>query len=41
VVVYDHGFYTSSGFGCELGDDVIILVFGTTSGLHYYWSLSL
>jgi hypothetical protein len=33
----DGGFYTSSGFGGELvGDDVMILVFDTTSGLHYY-----
>jgi hypothetical protein len=31
------GFYTSYGFGGELGDDVMILVFDTTSGLHYYW----
>jgi hypothetical protein len=34
------GFYTSSGCGGKLGDDVMILVFATTSGLHYYWSLS-
>jgi hypothetical protein len=27
--------------GGELGDDMMILVFDTTSGLHYYWSLSL
>jgi hypothetical protein len=30
------GFYTSSGFSGELGDDMMILVFDTTSGLHYY-----
>jgi hypothetical protein len=31
------GFYTSSGFGSELGDNLMILVFDTASGLHYYW----
>jgi hypothetical protein len=31
------GFFTSSRFGGELGDDMMILVFDTTSGLHYYW----
>eukprot|EP00953_Heterococcus_sp_UTEX-ZZ885_P030971 16313-Heterococcus_DN1.PRE.4 len=31
------GLYTSSGIGGELGDDMMILVFDTTSGLHYYW----
>jgi hypothetical protein len=31
------GLYTSSGIGGELGDDMMILVFDTTSGLNYYW----
>jgi hypothetical protein len=34
------GFHNRANGG-ELGDDMMILVFDTTSGLHYYWSLSL